>query len=117
MITEADTGIHRLSDGGLQVERTALAWRRSVLSSTVAGVVLLKVSFETAGWTLSLFATACVLLGVALPWMGVRRHEGALREMGPRGRSTGRATFQLAAGMASLAILVLFAIGESMATR
>ena len=77
---------HVLSDSGLMPDRTQLAWRRTVLSLLVGGLLALRVLPPTLGsWS---FAACVLILGLtALLWLLAQRRaqvvDRALRDARP----------------------------------
>ena len=67
-----------LFDPGLQPERTALAWRRTLLSLLVGGLLALRVLPPVLGaW--SLVASALGLVLTAVLWVLAQRRAGRVR--------------------------------------
>lgn len=54
-------------DAGLQPERTALAWRRTALALTGAGLVLPRILGGALGWWVAL-PSGLVIVAAALLW-------------------------------------------------
>lgn len=64
-------GPHNVIGGGLQHERTALAWERTAIAMMVAGVVLARYAAESVHFTLGLFGVAQTAAGgLLLAWAG-----------------------------------------------
>jgi len=61
-------------DPGLQVERTALAWRRTGLAVLVGSLIGLRVLAPELGWGSVIAGVAGSALGVTLLWASARRH-------------------------------------------
>ncbi len=106
-------------DGGLQPERTALAWRRTALALAVGALVSVRVLPAVLGdWTIAT-GLAGVLAAVGL-WTAARRRAGAVdaafrssEDVLPGGALLA-ATAVLAAAGAALGLLYLAA---ALATR
>ncbi len=70
-------------DGGLQHERTALAWERTAISSMVAGVLLGRYGAQDAHFAIALIGVLQVAIGGGvLVWAGFHYDElhGPLRQ-------------------------------------
>lgn len=67
-------------DGGLQIERTILAWKRSLLSGVVLLVAVMKVGVQVSlAWTLALVAGAVLVAGSTAVAVTRSHHEAASR--------------------------------------
>jgi len=62
---------------GLQLERTALAWRRTVLALLVASLASVRVLFGTFGYAAIAIAAVGVALALLLRALAVRRISAA----------------------------------------
>lgn len=110
---EDGPGLDRVFDGGLQHERTALAWDRTGLSLLVVGALLLRSGGPPYGDVVHLPGYVGLSVGAILLWAGGRRYrrrEVSLRE----GASPVRpglvvlaAVAALTMGIASLSVVVL----------
>jgi len=72
-------------DGGLQHERTSLAWERTAISMMVAGIVLSRFAATEAFWLLAGAGMVQVVFAAALlVWSGTHYEElhGTLRDEG-----------------------------------
>ncbi|GAA5174556.1 hypothetical protein GCM10023321_78640 [Pseudonocardia eucalypti] len=88
---------------GLQLERTALAWRRTALGLAVAGALAAKLTFHALGL---LAAAVGVLLAVGLWLVGGHRYRRE-RATAPSRPPGGAALAQLAALTAVVGVLAL----------
>ena len=61
--------------GGLQHERTALAWERTAVAMMVAGVVLARYATQDTHVFLSVGGLAQTVAGASLLWWAARHHE------------------------------------------
>jgi uncharacterized membrane protein YidH (DUF202 family) len=80
---EDGPGLDRVFDGGLQHERTALAWDRTGLSLLVVGALLLRSGGPPYGDVVHLPGYVGLSAGAILLWAGGRRYrrrEVRLRE-------------------------------------
>ena len=66
--------LDRPFDAGLQTERTALAWQRTILASTVGFLLAARLLMELVGIPGVLVAAAGLLVAVALFLVGHRRY-------------------------------------------
>ncbi len=97
----------QLFDAGLQPERTALAWRRTLLTLAVAWLVALRLLPPVLGtWTLGL-EVAGLAVTVAL-WLLARRRERRTREVLLAGRGA------LPGGGLLVAVAVVVTIGGAL---
>ena len=93
--------------GGVQNERTALAWQRTALSVLLGGAVLVRLNHDGLG----LFGVLSAVLSVPLAaWIFVEsraryRHDACIRAR-PRSRG-GRAPLMLSAAVAILGVMEL----------
>ncbi|MEV1294307.1 DUF202 domain-containing protein [Pseudonocardia sp. NPDC049635] len=103
-----------MADPGLQLERTALAWRRTGLAVLVGGVVgarLLLPEVGPAAWGLGFFATTMGMVVVFAAGPRLRRAERVVRGVpaatGPGGGLVAAlaATCALAGGVALAVVL------------
>lgn len=62
------------ADGGLALERTALAWQRTALAIAVAGVAVGRYTLEAAGAFAVAAAVVGVLLACAAALLSARRY-------------------------------------------
>lgn len=98
---------------GLQVERTALAWQRTVLSVAVAALASIKVLFGALGYG----AVAVGVVGIALAFLlralAERRHRQVYRRLitgaADRSRLPGAAPLALCAAV--VAVVGVVALG------
>lgn len=90
-------------DPGVQLERTALAWRRTSLSIAVGAAFLARMAVEAIGVAGLAAALLCAGLAVATAVTGARRYGGAVR----RTPDAGRAAALAAAGVCSLGLVLV----------
>jgi uncharacterized membrane protein YidH (DUF202 family) len=65
-----------LVDGGLQQERTALAWERTAISVVVVGIIVVRLSALESWWPLVVAGLAQTAAGAAaLVWAGAHHEE------------------------------------------
>ncbi|NYE95125.1 putative membrane protein [Psychromicrobium silvestre] len=80
-------GESRVADAGLQAERTALAWKRTVLTLTAGSVATGRALLPLFGTGSYLIGTLGLLAGIAL-WLGADRryralHSALIKPTGP----------------------------------
>jgi putative membrane protein len=102
-----------LPDGGLQAERTALAWRRTALAMAVAAVGAGRLAAPVLGAAAFVVAAAGLLQAVLVAASARRRYRAARASLAARGDLTGlrRGGLPMAGLACSGALVGLLALG------
>ena len=74
-------------DAGLQVERTALAWRRTGIAVLVGSIIGLRVLPPQLGWGSVALGVVGAALALLLLWASARRHRRVVEAMPGAGSS------------------------------
>ena len=74
-------------DAGLQVERTALAWRRTGIAVLVGSLIGLRVLAPQLGWGSVALGVVGAALALMLLWASARRHRRVVEAMPGAGSS------------------------------
>lgn len=97
-------------DAGLQVERTALAWRRTGIAVLVGSLIGLRVLAPQLGWGSVALGVVGAALALMLLWASARRHRRVVEAMPGAGSSALPGGVRSGRGLPGGALLVVVAV-------